>query len=235
MKPVEEIINNLAADALSDLTRHLLGFVSDGRVARIDRVLDRRTRYLTVVMENIYRPHNASAVLRSCECFGIQDVHAIESMNRFEVNSAIVQGAAKWLSLYRHRGTDATRSCLQGLKNSGYRIVAMSLDGDSLPVEQLQVHEPLALCFGSEEPGLSAEAMAMTDLSARIPMHGFTQSLNLSVSAGIALERLAERLHSSGCNWQLTPSERDVLRCLWLARSISAGSDIVHRHLSGAA
>lgn len=233
MKPLDEIINALDADALEHLTAYLLLFVNPDRVERIDDALSRRTRYLTVVLENIHQPRNASAVVRSCECFGIQDLHVIESSNAFQVNRNIVQGAAKWVTVHRHRGPGATRSCLQGFKRAGCRIVAMDPGPGSMPLAALPIDAPLVLCFGSEEPGLTEQVRSMADASAMIPMQGFTRSLNLSVSAGIALERIGARIRCSDRDWKLGTVEGKRLRALWLARSISAGRRIVDRYLGG--
>ncbi|MDZ7839708.1 MAG: RNA methyltransferase [Gammaproteobacteria bacterium] len=235
MRPLERIINDLEPEVLTELTGHLLTIVNPGRVARIDTVLDSRTRHLTVALENIYQSHNASAVIRSCECFGIQDLHVIESANHFEPNRNIVQGASKWVTLRRYRGANATAACLQGLKDGGYRIAAMCPEAASIPIAELPVDTPLALCFGSEEPGLSGTALSLADFSVAVPMQGFTQSLNLSVSAGIALEQLGRRLRQSQCGWGLAPEERHRLRTLWLAQSTPGGRHIVDRYLAGPA
>lgn len=232
MKPLEEIINGLDPDALAELTGHLLTIVNAGRVERIDSTLANRTRHITVVLENIYQSHNASAVVRSCECFGFQDLHVIESSNRFEPNKNIVQGAAKWVTMHRYRGSNATTRCLQGLRDAGYRVAAMSPEPGSVPVADLPVGRPLALCFGSEEPGLSDEARALADFTTAIPMQGFTRSLNLSVSAGVALERLGARLRGAHTEWGLPRAERQRLRALWLAQSTPAGRSIVDRFLA---
>lgn len=231
MRPLEEIINTLEPDALARLTRHLLTIINAGRVERIDTILDHRTRHLTIALENIHRVHNASAVLRSCECFGVQHMHVIESVQHFELNKSIAQGAAKWVTLHRYRGRDATGDCLQGLKAAGYRIVAMGPAG-GVPIPDLSVDEPLALCFGSEEPGLSRDALDRADVAAVIPMQGFTRSLNLSVSVGIALQQLGSRLRASRTGWELPAAERERLRALWLARSTPAGPDLARRCLS---
>lgn len=231
MKTLETIVDDLDRESLQNLTEYLLSFVTPARQARIDAMLAQRTRYLTVALENLYRMHNASAVVRSCECFGIQDLHVIESSNPFEINKRIVQGSAKWVTLNRYGGPDATPRCLDHLKEEGYRVVAMSLEPGALPIETLPLDRPLALCFGSEEPGLSDRARQTADIAATIPMHGFTQSLNLSVSAGIALRVLSERLRYSDVPWRLATEDRDRLRALWLARSVSAGQDIVRRYI----
>jgi len=231
MRRLEHIINTLDKHRLAGLQAHLLEFVNANRVALIDRVLDQRTRFLTVALENVYQSHNASAVVRSCECFGVQDVHVLECGNRFEPAGSVAQGAARWVTVHRHRGPDATSDGLQALKDSGYRLVAMSPAPGCTPLEDLPVEAPLALCIGSEEPGLSKQAVAMADLSATVPMHGFTRSLNLSVTTAIALERLSSRVRRSRVDWGLDPVEREYLRTLWLARSTAAGHRIVVRHL----
>lgn len=235
MKSLEQVIDALEDAALVGLTDHLETFVTPERVARIDRALGERTRRIAVVLEDLYQMHNASAVVRSCECFGIQDIHVVESDNAFEINKSIVQGAAKWVTVSRHTQPDGIRRCLSSLKEQGYRVVAMSPQPGSTPVEGLPLERPLALCFGSEEPGLSQQAMEMADLTATIPMHGFTRSLNLSVSAGIALYLLGERLRGSDLDWGIDGERYRRLRALWLAQSINAGRHIVGRYLSGPA
>lgn len=232
MRPLEEIINALQPDALAGLTDHLLSIVNAGRARRIDTILANRTNRITVALENIYQSHNASAVVRSCECFGIQNIHIMESSNPFEPSKSVVQGAAKWVTLHRYRDRGATTSCLRALKQAGYRIAAMSPEPDSVPIAELSVDRPVALCFGSEEPGLSRTARDLADVSVVIPMQGFTRSLNLSVSAGIALEQLGSRLRSSGTGWGLAQAERERLRALWLARSTPAGRSITDRYIA---
>lgn len=235
MKPLEDVINALDPGELNRLIRHLCSFVSEDRLERINRTLDLRTRHLTVVLEDAYQPQNASAVLRTCECFGIQDVHVVESDNPFRISVNVVQGAAKWLTLYRYRGDGSIDDCLRRLEDRGYRLAAMVPGAGAVPIDELPVDTPLALCFGSEDQGLSARARSLADLAVAIPMHGFTASLNLSVSAGIAVQRLSARLRSSRAPWGLAPEERDRLRALWLARSAASGRQIVRRYLSSKA
>lgn len=232
MKALEEVIHELDAGSLDALTEHLLTMVNAGRARRIDEVLARRTRYLTVVLEDIYQTHNANAVVRSCECFGVQDIHVIESTNPFNIHSSIVQGSAKWITMKRFRGNRATEDCLSALKRSGYRVAAMDPGPDSVPIDELPVDQPVALCFGSEEPGLTDQAREMADVSVAIPMQGFTRSLNLSVSAGIALHTLDTRIRAPAGAWRLSSRETAELKALWLARSLSSGRQIVQRHLA---
>ena len=184
------------------------GFINEERRERLAKILSQRTRHITVVLEDIHQSQNASAVVRTCECLGIQELHVIENRHEYRLNPAVVQGASKWIDLIKHNQAeqDNTRACIEQLKQRGYRIIAMAPTGKT--VEQLDIRDKLALCFGSEEPGLSADLQALADETVRIPIHGFTQSYNLSVSAGISLFTLVSSLRNSGVNWQL--DERDA-------------------------
>lgn len=208
------------------LSRHLGGFVSEHKRRRIEWVLVRRTRFLTVVLEDIFQPHNASAVLRSCECFGVQDVHIVEGRNRFEVNKDVALGAGKWLSIARHGGEDGLQSCLGGLKERGYRLVAATPHGDDTELDDIAVDRPLAVLFGTEEAGLSQQALEAADEYLRIPMFGFTESFNISVSAALILRELTRRLRDSGAAWELADAERDELRLSWY-RQVVRGSELI--------
>ncbi|MFO7999037.1 MAG: RNA methyltransferase, partial [Bacteroidales bacterium] len=153
-----------------ELLDHLSGFLTERRLERMKQVLDQRTRFLTVVLEDIYQSHNASAVLRSCECFGIQDVHIIENRNAFEVNPEVVMGASKWLDLHRYQNQDTnTADCLKELKSSGYRLVAATPHKNDCLLEDLPLEEKTALIFGTEMEGLSETALQMADGFVTIP------------------------------------------------------------------
>jgi tRNA (guanosine-2'-O-)-methyltransferase len=182
------------------------------RVERIGEVLARRSRRLTVVFEDLYHPHNASAVMRTAECFGVQDVSVVEQSKRFRPNSDVVRGAARWLTLHRFRTfADAAAR----LREHGYRLAATSVDPGSIPLEAVDLTAPLALCFGTEETGLSDAALEAADLRVHVPMEGFTESLNVSVTAALCLRELSRRLRD-GDGWQLTAAEQDELRLVWL-------------------
>jgi len=90
-----------------ELLKHLQQFVTEDKLRRIDYVIKDRTRHLTIVLEDIYQPHNASAVLRSCECFGIQDLHVIEQEKQYKPNPEIALGASQWLTIHRHKETQS--------------------------------------------------------------------------------------------------------------------------------
>ncbi len=201
---------------------HLSGFVTERRMELFERVLANRTRYITVVLEDIYQSHNASAVLRSCECFGIQDVHIIENRNEYRVNPDVVMGANKWLTLTRYRDEEFnTPAVVSRLKKNGYRIVATTSAEGSVSLEDFNVGAgKLALFFGTELTGLTTEMMDRADEFLRIPIYGFTDSYNISVSAAIILHHLTWKLHGSGVDWKLGERERDELMVQWLRKSI---------------
>ncbi len=207
---------------------YLSTFATENKRRKIEQVLVHRTRYLTVVLEDIYQPQNASAVVRSCECFGIQDLHVIENRNRFAVKVGVTQGAAKWIDIHRyHRpGQNSTRDCLQTLREQGYRLIATTPHrGDTTP-DELPLAGKMALMFGTEELGLSEEALNLADEFLRIPMYGFTESFNLSVSVAICLYALVHRLADSGIDWHLSPEEKIDIRLNWIKKIIPRGETL---------
>lgn len=215
-----------------ELNEYLEQFVTPNRLARIKSVLAQRTRHITLVLEDIYQPHNASAVLRSCECFGIQDVHIIENRYQYEVNPDIVLGASKWLDLRQYNKADEnTVSCLQNLKKKGYLLVATSPHEEDFTPANLPLEKPVALLFGTEQEGLSPQALEMADAFLSIPMAGFTESFNISVSAAICLYEISSRLRKSQFEWRLTESEKNELLHEWLKKSIKNPDLLIERFL----
>lgn len=210
----------------------LTDFVTPSRLEKIQQVLSGRTRHITVVLEDIYQPQNASAVLRSCECFGVQDVHIIENRNDYEINPEVVMGATKWLNLHRYRdGEFNTKNCLGKLKQQGYQLVATSPHEQDFTPLNLPLEKPMALLFGTELEGLSAQAQEMADYFLRIPMAGFTESLNISVSAAVCIYELTNRLRKSDIPWQLSQDHFDELYLAWLMASIKSPELLVKRFL----
>jgi tRNA (guanosine-2'-O-)-methyltransferase len=212
-----------------NLLDYLNAFVSENKKNKFDTLICHRTRHITIVLEDIYQPHNASAVLRSCDCFGIQDVHIIENENTYEVNPDVALGASKWLSLFKYnKEKNNTFNCLNTLKERGYRIVAATPHINDFAPDNLPIDTPFALVFGTELNGLTAEALAMADSFIRIPMYGFTESLNISVSAALLLYALTERLRKSGISWQLSEEEKTDIRLLWV-KSVIKKADLIEK------
>ncbi|MDX9942471.1 MAG: RNA methyltransferase [Bacteroidales bacterium] len=210
----------------------LSGFITPSRHQRILEVLSKRTPYLTVVLEDIYQSHNASAVLRSCECFGIQDVHIIENRNVFEVSQEVAMGSSKWLDLHRYnQNENNTLECLHSLRSKGFTLVATSPHENDYTPATLPLDKPVALLFGTELGGLTPEALSMADAYLRIPMAGFTESFNISVSAAICLYELSTRIRNSELPRTFSEDEYDALHLRWLKASIKSADFIIERFL----
>lgn len=204
-----------------ELINYLSQFISETRRTKFDEVLNFRTRHITIVLEDLYQPHNASAVLRSCDIFGIQDIHIIENKNAYTVNKDIAMGSPKWLNLHKYRNSENnTLEAIKKLKEKGYRIVATSPNKNDVTIENLAVEKPLALFFGTELTGISETVLEQADEFVKIPMFGFTESFNISVSAALCIHTLTSKLHKSDIDWHISPSEKDVLLLTWLRKSI---------------
>jgi tRNA (guanosine-2'-O-)-methyltransferase len=226
-------VNNLTATTTQELIQYLRVCVTDDRYRKFQAAISLRTRHITLALEDIFQPHNASAVLRSCECFGIQDVHIIENRNKYEVNPDVALGSSKWLNLIRYNGTgDNTRTCLNNLRQQGYRLVATTPHKDDFTPETLPLNQKTALIFGTELAGLSPVALEMADDFIKIPMVGFTESLNISVSAAIFIHTLTGRLRSSDIPWQLNAGEQDEIMLAWLTNSIRKSDLIIRNFIS---
>jgi tRNA (guanosine-2'-O-)-methyltransferase len=214
------------------LFKHFAQFVSDHKKEFVDRVLSQRTRYLTVVLENIYQSQNASAALRTCECMGIQDVHIVENTAKYQLNIRVLKGADKWLNIerYRTKGVNNTEACFKKLKSQAYKILVADPAADGVPIDEVNVHEnKIALVFGNELRGVSEYAIQNADAKVRIPMVGFTESLNISVSVAICLNTLLPRLKRSGApNIFLSDAEQQIIKMSWY-RKIVRRSDILER------
>ena len=207
---------------MKNLITHLSQFISEARWETFRQVIANRTRYITVVLEDIYQSQNASAVLRTCDCLGIQDVHIIENKNRFQLNPDVVLGSSKWLNLHKHCSEEEnTISAMEKLRSDGYRIVATSPHRDDTSPEEFDLTKgKVALFFGTELKGLTSNVLEQADEYLRIPIVGFTESFNISVSAAIILYQLTQRLRSSEIQWGLTEPEREELLLEWLRTSI---------------
>jgi tRNA (guanosine-2'-O-)-methyltransferase len=207
---------------MHELLAFMETFVTDNKRELFVKVAEERTRHITVVMEDIYQSHNASAVMRTCDCFGIQDVHVIENKNRYTINPDVVMGATKWLDIHRwNEHAENTVDCIRHLKDKGYHIAATTPHADNFTPESLPLHQPVAVVFGTEITGISPDVRELADSFVRIPMYGFTESFNISVSAAIVLHVLVNRMRTEGLNWQLTHHEKTALRLEWVRRVLN--------------
>lgn len=201
----------------TDLTAYLAEFVTAHKLELFEQMLDERTRHVRVVLEDVYQEYNASACLRSCEAFGIQNVHIVEADNPFRPDRETSRGTARWLTLRRH---PTAGECLESLRREGLRIVATSPDPAACDLYDLDVARPFALVFGSEKPGVSSTVVDVADELVRIPMHGFVESFNVSVAVALCLQHVIRTLRSTDAEWQLSESERERIRAIWIRNAI---------------
>ncbi len=220
---------NLSLLQKEQLYSFLLGFISENKKNKFEEIILQRTRHVTVVLEDIFQPHNTSAVLRSCDCFGVQDVHIIENNNKYEINPDVALGSSKWLSLFKyHESENNTAACLQHLKDNGYRIIATTPHKNDTSPEKLPLDQKTALVFGTEMDGLTMKVLEMADGFVKIPMYGFTESLNISVSVALLVRSIIERLHNSEIAWQLSDQESIDIRIAW-AKSVIKKVDLLEK------
>ena len=201
----------------------LYQFITDDRKERFEQVLQNRTRHLTVVLEDIFQPHNASAVLRSCDLTGVQDVHIIENNFMFDINPDVVMGSTKWLDIHRYNEEEFnTPAVIEQLKSKGYQIVATCPHRDDYTPETLPLDRPVALFFGTEKTGLTDFVLDHADRYVRIPMVGFTESFNISVSAALLVYTLTRRLREqTDLDWHLSEEEKNEVRLEWSKRTLN--------------
>ena len=213
------------------LIEFLSQFVTEKRYELFKKVISDRTRYITVVLEDIFQPYNASAVLRTCDCFGIQDVHIIENRNEYQVNHNVAAGSAQWLNLHKYGSPkNNTLETIKTLKKSGYRIVATTPHINDTNLSNFDITKgKFALFFGSEMPGVTNTVLDNADEFLKIDMFGFTESFNISVSASIILHFLTMKLQKSEINWKLTNTEKNTIILEWLEKSIKQPELIIKR------
>jgi tRNA (guanosine-2'-O-)-methyltransferase len=207
----------------ADLIQFLSGFITPERLSLFNKILSQRTNYLTVVLEDLYQTQNTSAVVRTADCFGIQNVHVIENKHAFEVNPDVVRGASNWVSVIQYNDTVMnTPEALQKLRREGYRIVVATPHDHDVDLENFDLEKgKAAIVFGCERPGLTEWAMKEADEYMKIPMVGFTESLNVSVAVAVTLHHLTDQLRNhTNIDWHLTEIEKQEILLDWLRTSI---------------
>lgn len=209
-----------------ELLEYLEEFISEDRKERFVTILENRTNFITVAIEDVYQMHNTSAVIRSCESFGVQQAHLIEGRFGKRLDKKIAMGAQQWVDLHRY---STSIEAIEVLKEKGYKIVATSPHADSSLLSNFKLDTPIALFFGTEKEGLSEEVLRNADMSLKIPMVGFTESLNISVSAAILLQDLTNKLRKSKLPWRLTDKEILEKRLDWTKKSIKSIEEILIR------
>ena len=214
----------------ADLLTAFYDIITPEKREKFDELAALRSNYVTVAVENLNQEHNASAVMRSCDCFGIRDLHIVEKNHQFTVQRDIAKGSKRWVK--HHHYSDVkfpTSKCINSLKTQGYKVVAMTPHEQEVSIWDLPLDEPLAFFFGTEISGLSEQALSLADTHCVIPMYGFTESFNISVSAALTLQIIRSRLEErNDIDWLLNEDEQIDLKLHW-CKQIVRNSDIVER------
>ena len=208
-----------------ELLEHLESLLTPQRRELFRKVVEQRTYHFTVAVQDVYQLHNTSAVIRSCDVFGVQDIHVVEEVNLKKIDREIAMGAQKWVDVHRYTSTDA---CIEQLREKGYRIIATS-PHKGTALQDFDISQKGAIFFGRETKGLSEEVLETADEFLQIPMTGFTESLNISVSAAIILQDLTARLRRSGLDWQLSEEEKLRKRLDWAKKNLKSSAEIIER------
>ena len=209
------------------LINHFNEFIVDERRELFEKKIQERTKHITIVLENIYQGRNISASIRSADCFGIQDVHIIENNNLFNQDPSVSIGSEKWISLYRYnQKKQNTKDTINKLKRDGYKIIVTTPHAKAKTLYDLNISNKNAILFGSEGDGCSEIALNMADEKIKIPLYGFSESFNISVSVALCLQHLTFKLRKSNFNWKLTNQEKEKIMLQWLKKSINSSKKI---------
>lgn len=210
---------------------YLRNFVTDDKNALFGRLIQERTGYVRIVLEDLFQSHNQSAVMRTADCMGIQHVHLIENRNVYDETSTVSQGAREWLSLHRHNEQENnTVPVIEMLKAQGYRIIATTPHENDTLIDDLDLaNGKMAFFFGTELTGLSAEVLERADEFVKVPMYGFTESLNVSVSAALSMYSVIQRLRKSDLSWHIEEEEEQEILFQWYKKAIKASDEILER------
>lgn len=209
-----------------DLLEYLESYLTKDRMQRFNEVLSQRTNYITIAMEDVFQLHNTSAVIRSCDAFGFQNLHVIENRFGKRLDRNIAMGAQQWVDVYRYA---TAQDCISNLRDKGYKIVATVPHDHAIPLKDYVITAPIALFFGTERNGLSKEVLDAADEYLVIPMVGFTESINISVAAAIIGQQLGYVLRKSDKPWVLPNDEMLRLRLEWVKKSIKSVDQIIAR------
>ena len=214
-----------------ELITYLSSFVSEERVQLFQKKIKERSRHLTLVLEDVFQSRNISAAMRSADCFGLQDIHIIENKNKFVSDKTVSLGAGEWLSILHHnKEKNNTKLCIENLKKQGYQIIATTPHNSDITLDEVDIkNNKIAILLGTELTGLSQHALNLADKKMKIEMHGFTESLNISVSAAICCQNLSNKMRKSDINWKIKKSEEDKIILNWLRNTIKSSEEIEQR------
>ena len=206
----------------AEILEALRKYILPERAERIHNSAIERTKLIRVVIEDIYQDNNAGAVYRTCDCFGIQEATVIENYYLTKVAKSISKGSEKWLTINKHdeENTNNTVACIKNLKAQGYKVVATTPHNPDVLLPDFEITEKTAIIFGTEGKGLTQDALELADIKLKVPIYGFTESFNISVSAALVLQDLTTKLRKSKLQWQLTENERIELEIDWIVKSM---------------
>ena len=217
-----------------DLLKYLQSFLTDKRKRTFEKVLSQRTKHFTVVLEDIYQKHNTSAVVRNCDIFGIQDLHIIENKYNSYVSNQVAKGAQKWIDFHEYNTYEHnTKTCINTLRDVGYQIIATTPHNHSCLLQDFDISLKSAFVFGVEKQGVSEQMLDEADGYLKIPMVGFTESLNISAAVSIILQNLTYRLRKSEIHWQLSEDEKNDKRLDWCKKTINNVNEIIEHYYQG--
>ena len=192
--------------------------LTDERRQRITSVISARSLAVAPVLDGLIDPHNVSAVLRSADAFGIQEVHVISRGENCLASPRVAQGSERWVDVVEHR---SAADCVDALRRRGHRVYVAAMNGDLRP-EALADEPKPAIVFGNERDGVSQELYDLADGTYTIPMQGFVQSLNVSVAAAITLFAAMR-----GRPGDLDTEQREQLRARFCMLSVPRGDEIL--------
>ena len=218
------------------LLQYLRQYMTEERSVRFKEVLKFRTRHFTLAVEDVFKERNASAIVRTADCFGIQDVHIIENQIEYQVSENISKGAEKWINVHIYDdNSNNTGACISDLKNNGYQIIATSPHASGSSPDDFDISQKSAFFLGGEKEGLTEEVLDKADGYIRIPMYGFTESYNISVAGALLLYNLTRRLHRSEINWRLREEEQFELQLNWTIKTIASSENLIKKFLENQA
>ena len=214
------------------LLQYLGQYMTEERSIRFQEVLKFRTRHFTLAVEDVFKERNASAIVRTADCFGIQDVHIIENQNEYQISENISKGAEKWVNVNIYDAhLNNTGACISDLKNMGYQIIATSPHSSGSSPDDFDISKKSAFFMGGEKEGLTDEVLDKADGYIRIPMYGFTESYNISVAGALLLYNMTRRLHQSEIDWELTEQEQLELQLDWTIKTIASSENLIKKYL----
>lgn len=226
MKPKEEEIGDLKME----LIKHLAQLLNPNRKSVLDKAISLRTKHICLVLENIRHTQNSSAIIRTAEIMGVHDVHIVRQNYENELQRDITKGAEKWMDVKLYQGTEKNiETCFYHLKKNNYKIAVTCLDDDSNSLEEIPLHEPLAIVMGEEVKGVSEYAKKNADYKIKLPMYGLTESFNIAIAGSLVMHQMLTRLRNSKVNYLLNPQQKIRLTLDWYKNALRGGDEIAER------